>query len=178
MTRRALALACLAATVTAAPTSSAPERRFRSAADYLQLELPTGVKVSETPVLAGDGTTLVASFRGPGLVAAITRVDFPNRPAWRRDRRYFRDVESGLAAATPGYERRRRSTRRLGKVPALDVDFSRKAPSGDRERVFARFLLFRTFTVTAMVATPAPGRQSGRRAAAMRDSFQPYFAGD
>ncbi|MBT8495457.1 MAG: hypothetical protein KJO07_20580 [Deltaproteobacteria bacterium] len=166
------ALAVTAALLIAA-TSQA--ETFRSAKNYVQLELPEQVASGAPAVVAKDGTTLVASFHGPSLHAAITRIGVPNRRAWRKDESYFKEVERGLAKTTPGYRRRRLKRHKLGKVPALDLVFDRRTDDG-RERVYARFLFFRTFSITLMVGTRAGSpRLAHRRARQLQKTFKPYF---
>lgn len=168
---RAALLSILAAVV----GPSAHAETFRSEKNYLQVELPEGVEPTSVPVEAGAGTTLVATFLGPVLRGSITRVSAPNRRAWRKDPKFFREVEEGLAKSTKGYRRLSRKQHKLGKVPALDLVFRRNGPKG-REVVAGRFLFFRTFSVTLMVAAPNEAwRGNKKRLVGMARSFKPYF---
>ena len=155
--------------------ASATAEPFRSERNYLEVELIPELKPAATPVETGAGTVVVATFLGPKLRAAITRINAPNRRAWRKDAAFFREVEAGLAKSSQGYKRRTRRQHKLGKVPALDIDFERTHEQAT-ERVYSRFLFFRTFSVTLMIAVPkrAP-RSLRRRVAKMRASFRPYF---
>jgi len=171
MSRRCVA-PVLAVLFAAAPATAKP---FQSEPHHVQLELPDDVELAATPVETGEGTTLVAAFRGPSLRAAITRVSAPNHRAWRKDVQFFKEVEDGLARSVPSYKRLRQRQHKLGKVPALDLDFRRQRGSS-AEQVVARFLFFRTFTITLMVAIPAKAsRLERKRVLELRETFKPYF---
>jgi hypothetical protein len=166
-------LAVIAALLT---TASGQAGTFRSAKNYIQLELPDQVASSAPAVVARAGTSVVASFHGPDLRAAVTRIAVPNRRAWRRDKSYFKEVERGLARSTDGYRKRSMRRRKFGKVPAMDLVFDREAPGGARERVYARFLFFRTFSITLMVGVPKrAARATHARAQELQKTFKPYF---
>jgi len=169
------ATSVLVAACMALAPALASARPYRSEANYVQLELPDDLELAALPVEAGEGTTLVAAFRGPSLSAAITRVDAPNRRAWRKDARFFQEVEEGLAKSVSGYKRLHRRQHKLGKVPALDLNFRRQHANRPDE-VVARFLFFRTFTITLMVAVPAKAAGRARaHAVELRETLKPYF---
>lgn len=120
---------------------------------------------------------LLGGYRHPpsGAVLAVTRVDYPNRRAWRRDQGFFAEVEAGVETASTGYRRFHRRQHRIGRVPALDLGFRRRTEQG-REVVLMRFLFFRRYTVSLTVTAPA--RAYRRHQGALRpllDGFTPYF---
>lgn len=124
-----------------------------------------------------DARGLLGGYRHPpsGALLAITRVDYPNPRAWRRDHGFFAEVEAGIETASSGYQRFHHRQHRMGRVPTLDLGFRRRAARG-REVVLMRFLFFRRYTVSLTMTMPA--RAYRRHQAALRallDSFAPYF---
>jgi hypothetical protein len=96
----------------------------------------------------------------------ISRSDFANRRAWRKDARFFREVERGFASATEGYKRTGKKQHKLGRIPVLDLDFRH----GEKRAGQARFLFFRRYTVMLVLSG-----SSKRAMKPIRDSFVPYF---
>jgi len=163
------------AVVLAIAADAAVADTYRSETDYFQLELGESVKRVATVAATGEATTLVATFAGKGLHAAITRVAFPNPRAWRRDAEFFLEVEAGLSKSTAGYRLLSRKQHKLGRVPALDLRFRREL-DGKAQTVHARFLFFRTFSITLMVGVnDGVPRAAQRTALALTQSFKPYF---
>lgn len=106
----------------------------------------------------------------------VTRVDHPNRAAWRSERTFFSQVERGVARAADGYRRLHRRRGRLGRVPHLDLRFRRRTADG-REVVAMRFLFFRRYSLILTVSTEADrARRQRRTVRRLVRSFVPYFA--
>ena len=107
-----------------------------------------------TPVdVAGVTDGPIAGFRhaDSGAVLAVSRVDVANPAAWRGDKRFFREVEDGVAATTPGYKRLRSKRRSIDDVPVLDLVFSRDGAAGI-ETTALRIVFFRTFSLSWAVS--------------------------
>src|SRR5690606_34893388 len=104
------------------------------------------------------------------------RVDHPNAGAWARKQAFFDEVEHGIRTAAPGCTRLQRRQHRLGRVPAMGVQFRRAA--GERsEVVHGRSLFLRRRTLALTLAAPARAyRRHGRAYRALVKSFVPYFA--
>lgn len=171
MIRAALPPLALIAALTAVAHGDAPT--LRDADNYYQVDLPASWKrVTPAP---GPETILVAARHAPTeRTLAITRIDYPNPD--RKARAYHDRIEAGLRASVPGYERLRRSTRKLAHVYAIDLVF-RRGTDADREVVWMRIMLYRSFTLTAAVAAPAVQyRTSDRDTRKLLASVQPYAA--
>ncbi len=118
----------------------------------------------------------VAVFTNPkhGLQLAIARVNHPNRAAWRSRAWFFASVEQGVQRAATKYKRLHRKRHKLGRVPALDIEYRHR---GQEELVtFSRFLFFRRYSLVLSISVPAQshGRQK-KRMKAIVGSFRPYF---
>lgn len=150
-----------------AAATAAPANQIEDAEHYFRLAVPDDWQ----PVTASPGgEEILLAYRqpdGPGLLA-VTRAAYPNRRAWRRDQTFFDQVEAGFVAA--GMHRDRRKIRRLGRVPAMDLELS--DPHG---RVAVRILFFRTFSLILAIRTDRH-RRSRRAARTVLAGFEPYFA--
>jgi hypothetical protein len=83
-----------------------------------------------------------------GIAAAVTRASAPNPDAWRERTRaaYVDEIERGVSSIA-GYKRVKRVVSKVNGVPAMDLEFTRTV-DGKRETVVARFLFWRTYTLT------------------------------
>ena len=121
---------------------------------------------------------LLAAYRAGTRRAALVRIDYPNRDAWRKKRAFFEQVERGLAASTRGYRRLSQRTTRIARVPVLDINYRRQTEAGEEE-VWARFLFFRRFSVALVLSVPsAEGRRAARGLRSVLKSFEPAPAED
>jgi hypothetical protein len=151
---RALALAALGVAVGAGLSASARAGELRDEQNHFRLTLDEGwtrVELAAVP----DGP--IAGYRHDGHEAtlAVSRVDVPNPAAWKGDKAFFREVEDGVAATTPGYKRVRSKQRSVDGVPVLDLVFTRDGADGTaRETTGLRLVFFRTFSLSAAVSAP------------------------
>jgi hypothetical protein len=137
-----------------------------------QVELPDGFSLHEN---LAEGT--LARYGDPerAIDVAIARVDYPNSPAWRDDDRFFDNVESGIRGATKRYKRIAKKRRHLGKVPTLDLWFSRQSDRA-RDVVATRFLFFRRYTLVLSIAMSEEAHKRHKKlAAGIIDSFEPFL---
>lgn len=140
MIRAALALLLAASPAIAAPVALPDTRAV--------LDVPAGW----TPHPAHPTPGVVAGYRTPRALLAVTRAAVPNPDAWRAATREayaaaivaglpdLRDVRSKLTAAAGDHP------------PVLDAEGVR----GDGSRVIVRILLFRTYAL-ALALEVAPG---------------------
>lgn len=183
-----LAVGLVLATARAAAEDGAARDAIQVAAHQYQLDLPAGWSPASGDAAASDAATTAGTVTGSSAVLSryahdaggarlvITRVAYPNPGAWSRKDAFFDEVEHGIRAAAPGCTRMQRRQHRLGRVPAMDVQFRRRMGNG-AEVVHMRFLFFRRYTLTLTLAAPARGyRRLGRAYRALVDSFVPYFA--
>jgi hypothetical protein len=135
------------------------ENRYR-------LEVPAGWQRAQAP--AGS----LAAWRArDGALMVVTRLDFPNRDAWRRKKPFFDQVERGVREESRSYRRIRQRRHRLGRVPAMDLEFSRASDS--HPAVVMRFVFFRHYTLVLSLGAAGEDRRRALRAVA--ETFAPYF---
>jgi hypothetical protein len=162
----AVVLVCAAAPVLAGDDTSG----HRDAKNQFQLQIPPSWKSAR----GADGTLLAFESTPSGRLLTVTRVDFPNRRAWRKDKTFYEEVERGVEESSKQYKRLARKTRKHGKVPGLDLTFRRA--SADYPVVAMRFLFFRRYTLIVSLAYSDAAykahRQSGSK---LVSSFKPYF---
>lgn len=178
ITLRPLA-ATVVATVIAGLVANAAARgntdQIRDKVHRFQLRIPRAGWVT-LPVDAKHTEPLRAMRSANGRqLLAISRVNFRNPMAWRRDRRFFRVVEQGLRGAADDYKRLHYRQRRVNRVPALDIVFE-QSRAGAREVVAMRFLFFRRYTLTLAVTQAKREYRTKRRGTlALLRSFTPYL---
>jgi hypothetical protein len=163
----ALALLLLIATAGIAAAEDAVDESQR-----YRISLPDGVTADgELPA----GTLARWTDGDRGVQVAIARVDYGNTPAWRGNDRFFTSVEAGVRSAARRYQRISSQRQRLGRVPALDLWFSRDTDRGPGV-VATRFLFFRRYTLILTVTVDRGGyrRQRGRMETVV-GSFEPYL---
>lgn len=149
----------------AALAVAAPEPRIVRVPDS-PAELRLDERWQPLPLPPGAADPPLGAWRHPsGATLVLTRTAAPATDAWRdKDRAaWAADVEAGVRAASPGYQRRERKLRDVAGVPTLDLRFRRKA-GGAVEVVAMRFLFLRTHTATIAIAVP-DARWSAARSA-------------
>lgn len=116
-----------------------------------------------------DAPALVAAYRGPAALLAVTRAPVPNTDAWRAKTRdaYVDQIERGIAASIRGYRRIARRIGEPGGVPAVDLEATR----GDGALVIVRVLMFRTYALCLAIEV-APGAEPAA-ARAIATAFAP-----
>ncbi len=121
---------------------------------------------------------ILGRYRHPpsGAYFALTRTDYPNPRAWRRNNEAFMaEVESGVVEQAKGFRPLYRRSQRLGRVPSLDLGFRQRSPRG-REVVLIRFLFFRRYTLSLALRVPAKSyRRYGSQHRSLMSGFVPYF---
>ncbi len=142
----------------------------RDGKNQFQLRIPPAWKSTQ-----GAETTLIAFESVPsGRLLTVTRVDFPNRRAWRNDSDFYDEVEQGVEKASKAYKRLARKRLKLGRIPVLELTFRRA--SADYPVIATRFMFFRRYTLIASVAYTIDAYKAHRRSdAKMLASFKPYF---
>lgn len=146
------------------PTHRDADARFelRLPATWRTLPPRTGVPFAAA---TGDGA----------ITLTISRIDHPNRDAWRGRERYFAAVERGATAALDDAVRKDRRVHRVGRVPTLDLELVGDS-AGSRQRVIQRYLFFRRYTLALTITGDAPTVRRARRSLRrLRDSFVPYL---
>lgn len=138
----------------------------------------TVVELAKTPTkLALDDAwkrvpakDVLAAYRhDAGLVLAVTRADLPNPDAWvdGKKQAYADQIERGIKATVPGYQKVAKQLVDATGVPALDVEARRS----DGATVVVRVLLFRTYALSLAIEVPKGGDVAIARALAR--SFAP-----
>jgi hypothetical protein len=149
-----------------------------AAADDTPIDLPD--TPAEITVPANWTTSTIPDVRAKPIVAyespagghvVITRAGAYNPQAWieRTRAKYCDEVETGVSAATDGYQRKKRSIQKVNGVPVMDLELTREV-DGKREDVVMRFVFFRTYTLTLAAVGPAKDRTA---IAAIAKSFGP-----
>lgn len=162
--------AAVAAALATGATSLATAERVRDASLRIELDVPASWH--------RPGNAL--RWRNPRTdqLITITRIDSPNRDAWRGRPRFFAAVEAGAVRASGATRVLRRRRGHAGRVPTLDLWIRLRAPDGTRRVLAVRLLLFRHTTISLAIDSPARGFSRRRRHAvrALAASFVPYFA--
>lgn len=149
-----------------------------AAADDTPIDLPD--TPAEITVPANWTTSAIPEVRAKPVVAyespagghvVITRAGAYNPQAWieRTRTKYCDEVETGVSAATDGYQRKKRSIQKVNGVPVMDLELTRDV-DGKREDVTMRFVFFRTYTLTMAAVGPAKDKAA---ISAIAKSFGP-----
>lgn len=144
---------------------------------HFSLSLPAGF----TRHAASADTGNLGSYLAPrGLAMSLSRIAFPNLPAWWKNDRgaFFAQVLEGARRSVKGFQQRSQKAQRLDGVPALDLHFAREGKAG-KELVWIRFLFHRRFAIVAIGSTPLRARRAEKKKAReFTHSLRPYVVAE
>ena len=148
------------ALVTLAVANGAVAETIRDRKNRFRFELPRGFVAEPAATTSTDKVArqqVLHAYRHPdGTRIRVSKARFWNLRAWRRDRNFFDEVEQGVLAAAPGYQRIRKRVHRQRRLPIMDLQLRH---AGTEHRLTIRFLFHRRYTIALAVHTNAHARK-------------------